>query len=234
MVLRVLRAAGISAGLSALQPRFQWLFNSYYESFSAFPEKRLRSSFARPGSERNPSYREHVDAAMDRLFEGEPEPEALRRIELGANHEEQHQELLLTDILNAFFTNPLRPKYQRNGRPGTGRDARARRSRFSSLKADCAKQATRATASASTTSCRGIACGSSRFTGQSSRHMRRICGVHCRRRLPQAGALAFCRMGNREGKWLARSALLDRRRTAHGASLLCAANCRSNEIETRP
>ena len=94
---------------------FEWLFNSYYESFSPFPEKRLRSSFSRPGLEQTLHYREHVDAAMDRLFEGEPEPEALRRIELGVNHEEQHQELLLTDILNAFFTNPLRPKYRERG-----------------------------------------------------------------------------------------------------------------------
>jgi len=96
---------------------FPWLFNSYYEGFSAFPEKRLRSSFSRPGFEEIRCYREHVDAAMERLFEREPEPEALRRTELGANHEEQHQELLLTDILNAFFTNPLRPKYreQRTG-----------------------------------------------------------------------------------------------------------------------
>jgi ergothioneine biosynthesis protein EgtB len=94
---------------------FPWLFNSYYEGFSAFPEKRLRSSFSRPGLEEILRYREHVDAAMERLFEREPEPEALRRIELGANHEEQHQELLLTDILNAFFTNPLRPKYREAG-----------------------------------------------------------------------------------------------------------------------
>ena len=94
---------------------FPWLFNSYYEGFSAFPEKRLRSSFSRPGLEEIRCYREHVDAAMERLFEHEPDPEALRRIELGANHEEQHQELLLTDILNAFFTNPLRPKYRDQG-----------------------------------------------------------------------------------------------------------------------
>jgi ergothioneine biosynthesis protein EgtB len=94
---------------------FPWLFNSYYEGFSAFPEKRLRSSFSRPGLEEIRCYREHVDAAMERLFERDPEPEALRRIELGANHEEQHQELLLTDILNAFFTNPLRPKYRDQG-----------------------------------------------------------------------------------------------------------------------
>jgi ergothioneine biosynthesis protein EgtB len=104
---------------------FPWLFNSYYEGFSAFPEKRLRSSFSRPGLEEILRYREHVDAATQRLFErgpedhptdvdlsaGTPSAEALRRIELGANHEEQHQELLLTDILNAFFTNPLRPAY---------------------------------------------------------------------------------------------------------------------------
>jgi ergothioneine biosynthesis protein EgtB len=91
---------------------FAWLFNSYYESFSAFPEKRLRASFSRPSLDEILRYREHVDAAMERLFELEPEPEALRRIELGANHEEQHQELLITDTLNAFYTNPLKPKYR--------------------------------------------------------------------------------------------------------------------------
>jgi len=116
-------------GYRVFNSDFSWLFNSYYESFSAFPEKRLRSSFSRPGVEEVLRYREHVDAAMERLFEREPEDhpadedlssgtpraEALRRIELGANHEEQHQELLLTDILNAFFTNPLKPKYREQG-----------------------------------------------------------------------------------------------------------------------
>jgi len=91
---------------------FPWLFNSYYESFSQFPEKRLRASFSRPALDEIVAYRKHVDAAMERLLDGDPEPEALRRIELGANHEEQHQELLLTDILHAFFTNPLRPAYR--------------------------------------------------------------------------------------------------------------------------
>ena len=108
---------------------FAWLFNSYYESFSAFPEKRLRSSFSRPGLDEVLRYRKHVDAAMEQLLEREPDAEALRRIELGVNHEEQHQELLLTDILHAFFTNPLRPKYRESrerGNKGTRRDAAAR------------------------------------------------------------------------------------------------------------
>lgn len=108
------------AGYRLFHPDFEWLFNSYYGSFSAFPEKRLRASFARPGLDEVLRYREHVDAAMERLLEREPEPEALRRIELGVNHEEQHQELLLTDILNAFFTNPLRPKYREAGTEGLG------------------------------------------------------------------------------------------------------------------
>ena len=103
------------AGYKLFNADFAWLFNSYYESFSAFPEKRLRSSFSRPGLDEILRYREHVDAAMERLFEQGPEEEALRRIELGANHEEQHQELLLTDILNAFYTNPLKPKYREQG-----------------------------------------------------------------------------------------------------------------------
>ena len=98
---------------------FPWLFNSYYRSFAEFPEKRLRSSFSRPGLDEVLRYREHVDEGIERLLEENAEPEVLRRIELGANHEEQHQELLLTDILHAFFTNPLRPMYRERGNEGT-------------------------------------------------------------------------------------------------------------------
>jgi ergothioneine biosynthesis protein EgtB len=98
---------------------FAWLFNSYYRSFAAFPEKRLRSSFSRPPLEAILRYRAHVDAAIEQLIEGGAPPEALTRIELGLNHEEQHQELLLTDILHAFYTNPLRPAYQ-SGAPEDG------------------------------------------------------------------------------------------------------------------
>ena len=99
-------------GYKAFNPDFPWLFNSYYEGFSAFPEKKLRASFSRPGLEEVLRYREHVDEAIDRLVDCDAPPTALERIELGVNHEEQHQELLLTDILHAFYTNPLRPKYR--------------------------------------------------------------------------------------------------------------------------
>ncbi|HEX8812311.1 MAG TPA: ergothioneine biosynthesis protein EgtB [Terracidiphilus sp.] len=93
-------------------PDFVWLFNSYYQTFAAFPDKRLRSSFSRPALDEILRFRSHVDEAIDRLFDSDPAPEALVRIELGLNHEEQHQELILTDILYAFFTNPLRPAYK--------------------------------------------------------------------------------------------------------------------------
>jgi ergothioneine biosynthesis protein EgtB len=98
-------------GYKLFNPDFAWLFNSYYESFAKFPEKRLRASFSRPGLEEVLRFREHVDEGIETLLAGNPEDEALKRIELGLNHEEQHQELLLTDILHAFFTNPLRPAY---------------------------------------------------------------------------------------------------------------------------
>jgi ergothioneine biosynthesis protein EgtB len=91
---------------------FLWLFNSYYRTFAEFPEKKLRSSFSRPTLGEILQYRAHVDQAMKRLLEGSVDPEVLKRVDLGANHEEQHQELMLTDILNAFFTNPLRPAYR--------------------------------------------------------------------------------------------------------------------------
>jgi len=98
-------------GYKLFNPEYPWLFNSYYRSFSAFPEKRLRASFSRPGLDEVLRYRAHVDEAVERLLTTDPPAEAVRRIEMGANHEEQHQELLLTDILHAFYTNPLRPAY---------------------------------------------------------------------------------------------------------------------------
>ncbi len=107
-------------GYRAFNEDFAWLFNSYYQSFSAFPEKRLRSSFSRPGLEEVLRYREHVDAALERLLKAGAAEEALRRIELGVNHEEQHQELLLTDILHAFYTNPLKPTYKDPKEGGQG------------------------------------------------------------------------------------------------------------------
>ncbi|HEV2215242.1 MAG TPA: ergothioneine biosynthesis protein EgtB [Terracidiphilus sp.] len=109
-------------GYKPFHSDFAWLFNSYYVSYANFPEKRLRASFSRPGLEEVQRYRAHVDAAMERLLEGEAHPEAVRRTELGAHHEEQHQELLLTDILHAFYTNPLKPKYAEGGWE-TGADA---------------------------------------------------------------------------------------------------------------
>src|SRR5579862_6975738 len=99
------------SGYRPFNTEFHWLFNSYYESFSIFPEKRLRASFSRPSLNEVMRYREHVDAGIEAMLDSDVEEEALRRIVLGANHEEQHQELLLTDILHAFFTNPLRPTY---------------------------------------------------------------------------------------------------------------------------
>ncbi len=98
-------------GYRAYHPDFVWLFNSYYNSISEHPEKKLRASFSRPPLEAILAYREYVDAAMqDFLDRGLPE-EARERLVLGLNHEQQHLELLATDIKHALWTNPLHPAY---------------------------------------------------------------------------------------------------------------------------
>jgi ergothioneine biosynthesis protein EgtB len=102
---------------------FPWLFNSYYQTFAEFPDKRLRASFSRPALNEVLAFREHVDEALDRLLDGDAPEEALRRIELGLHHEEQHQELLLTDIKHALFTNPLQPAYLEAGEESGGEAA---------------------------------------------------------------------------------------------------------------
>lgn len=92
-------------------PDFHWLFNSYYNAVSAQPEKKLRSSFSRPAAEEILAYREHVNAAIEDFLAGDIPEEAKARILLGLHHEQQHQELLLTDVKHAFWSNPLHPAY---------------------------------------------------------------------------------------------------------------------------
>ncbi len=99
------------ANYQPFHPDFRWLFNSYYNALGDMPEKKLRASFSRPPLEEILAYRCHVDAAIVRLLELTPEDEALRRITLGLEHEQQHLELAATDIKHAFFTNPLQPAY---------------------------------------------------------------------------------------------------------------------------
>lgn len=99
------------AGYRPFHPEFHWLFNSYYNSLGDMPEKKLRASFSRPPLEQIFGYREFVDKAIARLLAGSVESEAVRRIALGLEHEQQHLELAATDIKHALFTNPLHPAY---------------------------------------------------------------------------------------------------------------------------
>jgi ergothioneine biosynthesis protein EgtB len=95
--------------------RFSHLFNSYYESLGPRHPRPRRGLLTRPSLPEVHAYREHVECAMQRLM-AEPAccdwEAAAALIELGLNHEQQHQELMLTDILHAFSCNPLLPACQ--------------------------------------------------------------------------------------------------------------------------
>ena len=103
----------------AFHPDFHWLFNSYYTSLGDMPAKNLRASFSRPPLTDILAYRQHVDHAIATLLETlptenadqDPAEDILRRIELGLHHEQQHLELIATDLKHALFTNPLHPAY---------------------------------------------------------------------------------------------------------------------------
>jgi ergothioneine biosynthesis protein EgtB len=100
--------------------RFGYCFNSYYETLGARQPRPKRSLLTRPRHDEVMAYRAHVDEALGIFFErgGDgPSPDALALIELGIHHEQQHQELMLTDCLAAFAGNPLRPAYREESGP---------------------------------------------------------------------------------------------------------------------
>ncbi|QTR45451.1 ergothioneine biosynthesis protein EgtB [Thiothrix litoralis] len=96
-------------------PQFEILFNSYYETVGKLHPRPKRGLLARPTVKEVYAYRHTVDKAMDVLFdmlEQYPDDKIQSFIELGLNHEQQHQELMCMDIKHNFSVNPLKPAYR--------------------------------------------------------------------------------------------------------------------------
>jgi len=89
-------------------PAFRFLFNSYYEAVGERHPRPARGLITRPGAQDVGAYRCHVDDAMARLL-AEQEQGVAALLELGLQHEQQHQELLVTDMMHAFAQSPLVP-----------------------------------------------------------------------------------------------------------------------------
>ena len=100
--------------------RFPFLFNSYYVAAGPRHARPQRGLITRPNGAEVIAYRAHVDAAVERLIAQVPAEEAdhvFAIVEIGLHHEQQHQELLLTDILHAFAQNPTDPVYDAKWQP---------------------------------------------------------------------------------------------------------------------
>src|ERR1700756_1699613 len=110
------------AGYRPLDARFGYLFNSYYEAVGARQPRPQRGLLTRPSLADVRADRAHVDAGMARLLQGGA-AEAEPLVALGLAHEEQHQELILMDILHLFAQSPLKPAYGPGFAPSTRNDA---------------------------------------------------------------------------------------------------------------
>jgi ergothioneine biosynthesis protein EgtB len=101
-------------GYKVFDQRFAYLFNSYYVAAGPRHDRPKRGLITRPDAHEVAAYRKHVDAAVTELIETADAALVDRIIpilEIGLNHEQQHQELMLTDILHAFSQNPTAPAY---------------------------------------------------------------------------------------------------------------------------
>ncbi len=97
-------------GYTPFHPSYEYLFNSYYNSIGEQYPRAARGDLSRPTVAEVMAYRQHVDGAMHELMEREPLD--LGTVLLGLNHEQQHQELILTDVKYNLGRNPLYPAYR--------------------------------------------------------------------------------------------------------------------------
>lgn len=111
-------------GYCVFNAAYAYLFNSYYESLGERHPRPQRGLLTRPTLGEIEAYRRHVDEAMVRLFEQGVPGVAAELIECGIAHEQQHQELFLTDLLHLFAHNPLHPAWRA---PASRSDAAASR-----------------------------------------------------------------------------------------------------------
>ncbi|KAF0813982.1 Hercynine oxygenase [Andreprevotia sp. IGB-42] len=110
------------AGFQPFDPAFRMLFNSYYVGVGARHPRAARGVLSRPGLATVLAYRQQVDARIDALLAQPLADAVLDLLELGLHHEQQHQELIVTDLLHHFWCNPLHPAY-RPGQPAAPQPA---------------------------------------------------------------------------------------------------------------
>ena len=111
-------------GYALKDERYPFLFNSYYIQAGDRWSRPHRGILSRPTVEDVFAYRSHVDDAMETFLAGEVSDEARAVLEIGLHHEQQHQELMVTDIKHVLSVNPLYPAYHRHEVP-PGRSAPA-------------------------------------------------------------------------------------------------------------
>lgn len=99
-------------GYCAFQEQFEFLFNSYYQAVGPMHQRPLRGLLTRPTVAEVMSYREHVDRHMRALLESSDDTSVASLTTLGLNHEQQHQELMLTDLKHLLSCNPMFPAYR--------------------------------------------------------------------------------------------------------------------------
>ena len=99
-------------GYVPADPRWSYLFNSYYEAVGPRQPRPQRGLLSRPPIEEVSAWRLRVNLALEELLERHPEAPWLDLVELGLHHEQQHQELMLMDLLDGFSRQPLEPAYR--------------------------------------------------------------------------------------------------------------------------